>query len=231
MTKPIDFYYILPSPPCRAVMMAAKALDIPLNLKLVDLLSGEQMKPEYLAMNPEHTVPTIVDHETGLTLGESHAIMPYLVNQYAPGNPLYPSDAVTRAKVDKWLHFSNATLFNAGKAANRPHIFGNGPTEEAVQALKETIKMMDTLISKAGTQFLAADHVTIADLCPSVGLELTLALQGWDSNDWPAVHAWLERVKETAVGYKEVNEGVVPTFLEKIKEIKAKRAEEAAAAK
>lgn len=45
---PIDFYYIAPSPPARAVLMTAKDLGIDMNLKVVNLLAGEHLKPEFL---------------------------------------------------------------------------------------------------------------------------------------------------------------------------------------
>ena len=64
----IDIYGILPSPPCRAVFIVAKALGLDYNLKAVDLLNGEQMKPEFLKLNPAHTVPVMTDGK--LTLGE-----------------------------------------------------------------------------------------------------------------------------------------------------------------
>lgn len=45
---PIDLYYIGGSAPCRAVLLAAKAVGVDLNLKTIDLMKGEQMTPEYL---------------------------------------------------------------------------------------------------------------------------------------------------------------------------------------
>lgn len=44
----IDFYYLPASAPCRAVMMLAKAIGVRLNLKIVDVLRAENMKPEYV---------------------------------------------------------------------------------------------------------------------------------------------------------------------------------------
>lgn len=44
----LDLYYVPGSPPCRTVLLAAKALNLNLNLKLVDLQHGEHLKPEYL---------------------------------------------------------------------------------------------------------------------------------------------------------------------------------------
>lgn len=44
----IDLYICLGSPPCHAVQMTAKALGVDLNLKCIDLGTGDHMKPEYL---------------------------------------------------------------------------------------------------------------------------------------------------------------------------------------
>ena len=47
----IDFYYMPLSAPCRSVLLTAKALDVELNCKLTNLLNGEHMTPEYLAVS------------------------------------------------------------------------------------------------------------------------------------------------------------------------------------
>ena len=57
----LDYYYSLHSAPCRGPISIARALGIVLNLKKVDLFKKEQMKPEFLKINPEHTIPTLVD--------------------------------------------------------------------------------------------------------------------------------------------------------------------------
>lgn len=44
----VDFYYTPGSPPCRAVMLTAKALGLEMNMKLLDLHHGEHMKPEFV---------------------------------------------------------------------------------------------------------------------------------------------------------------------------------------
>lgn len=51
---PIDLYYVPGSAPCRAVLLTAKALNLNLNLKLVDLHHGEHLKPEYLKVSWGH---------------------------------------------------------------------------------------------------------------------------------------------------------------------------------
>lgn len=47
----IDLYYLPGSAPCRAVLMTAKAVGVELNLKLVNLMNGEHMTPEYLKVS------------------------------------------------------------------------------------------------------------------------------------------------------------------------------------
>ena len=64
----VDIYGIKPSPPCRAVFLVAKAIGLDCNLKVVNLEKGEQMTPEFLKMNPAHTVPVLVDGKA--TLGD-----------------------------------------------------------------------------------------------------------------------------------------------------------------
>lgn len=98
------------SPPCRAVEMTVRHLGLKVNLVKIDLLTKEQMGEEFLKLNPQHTVPTLVDGD--LVLWDSHAIMTYLVEKYGkPNDSLYPSDLKVRAKINQHLHFEGSTLF------------------------------------------------------------------------------------------------------------------------
>ena len=105
----IDLYSMEDSPPCRAVAMTARMLGVPLNIKETNLFKDEHMKPEFLAMNPQHTVPTIDDN--GLYLNESRAICAYLVNQYAKDDSLYPKEPKIRAVVDQNLYFDMGVFY------------------------------------------------------------------------------------------------------------------------
>lgn len=107
---PIDLYYMDISAPCRSVMMTAKMVGVDLNLKKTDLMAGEQMKPEFIKMNPQHNVPTIDDE--GFYLNESRAICSYLVNKYGKDDTLYPKDAKTRALVDQRLYFDMGVFYH-----------------------------------------------------------------------------------------------------------------------
>lgn len=107
---PIDLYYHEVSAPCRSVIMTAKMVGVELNLKKLDLMAGEQMKPEFVKINPQHNVPTIDDD--GFYLNESRAICSYLVNKYGKDDTLYPKDAKARALVDQRLYFDMGVFYH-----------------------------------------------------------------------------------------------------------------------
>lgn len=65
----VDLYYVPGSAPCRAVQMAAKAVGVELNLKLTNLMAGEHLKPEYVAVSysirknfARHFCSVIINH-------------------------------------------------------------------------------------------------------------------------------------------------------------------------
>lgn len=107
----IDLYYLNLSAPCRSVVMTAKMLGVDLNLKVVNLMAGEQMKPEFLKMNPQHTVPLLDD--AGFYLPESRAICAYLVNKYGKDDKLYPKVPKERAIVDQRLYFDMSKFYDS----------------------------------------------------------------------------------------------------------------------
>ena len=69
---------------------------------------GKNREPEYLAMNPNGRVPTLVDGD--YILWESNSVMRYLTLAYGKGSPIYPTTPKARAGVDRWLDWSLSTL-------------------------------------------------------------------------------------------------------------------------
>lgn len=70
-------------------------------------MGGEQFSAEFTKLNPLQKVPVLVDGD--FALGESRAILAYLVDTTNPGSDLYPADPKARALVDEKL-FYDATI-------------------------------------------------------------------------------------------------------------------------
>lgn len=105
----VKVYGMSLSAPCRIVNMTAECLGLEYELKIVDLMAGEQMKPEFLAINPQHNVPTMKDGD--FVMNESRAIAGYLANKYGDDDKLYPKEAATRARVDQRLYFDMGVFY------------------------------------------------------------------------------------------------------------------------
>ncbi|MCO6419031.1 glutathione S-transferase family protein [Siccirubricoccus sp. KC 17139] len=70
---------------------------------------GRTRDPDYAAMNPNATVPTLVMPH-GYTLWESHAILRYLCRTQPGGNAFYPEAPEARADVERWMDWTLASL-------------------------------------------------------------------------------------------------------------------------
>ncbi|XP_029341096.1 glutathione S-transferase 3-like [Acyrthosiphon pisum] len=56
----LNLYYTPGSPPCRSVLLTAKALGLEFNLIFMDLFKNDHMTPGFVKQNPQHTLPTLV---------------------------------------------------------------------------------------------------------------------------------------------------------------------------
>jgi len=215
----IDIYLTIVSPPCRTVLMVAKHLNIELNQKTINLQAQEHLTPEYLKLNPAHTVPTIDD--SGFVLWESRAIAQYLCNKYAPDSDLYPSEPKHRAQVDRLLNFDIGSYFPSIREAILMKIFrGVEPTEEKVQALKNNLKLLDQFIS-SNNGYVAVDHLTIADISILAGTTI-FSVVDYDISDYPNLKDWYEKLKTELPYFAEINGKARDLFLAFIEQIRQK---------
>jgi glutathione S-transferase len=90
----LTLYYGSGSPYAWRVWLALEHKQLAYDLKTVSFSAGDLRKPEYLAINPRHRVPALVDE--GFSLYESAAILEYLDEQYS-GAKLFPGDVQQRA--------------------------------------------------------------------------------------------------------------------------------------
>ncbi|OAD57706.1 Glutathione S-transferase 1, isoform D [Eufriesea mexicana] len=205
---PIDFYQLPGSAPCRGVALAAAALGVKMNFKEVDLMKGEHMKPEYLKMNPQHTIPTIDDN--GFYLWESRAIMTYLADQYGKNDSLYPKDPKKRAVVNQRLYFDACTLYKAFSDYFYPMIFAKAPKDQTkFESIGTALSFLDQFLE--GQNYVAGSNMTLADLSLTATIS-TLEVLDYDLSKYKNVTRWFAKMKSEAPKYEEYNNAGVKAF-------------------
>jgi glutathione S-transferase len=108
----LDFYHGHGSPFSWRVWLALEAKNVPYQVKVLSFQAGDTKKPEFVALNPRHQVPTIVDE--GFALWESTVILEYLDDRFDGGVKLYPGDARSRARVRRLAREAEEYLYREG---------------------------------------------------------------------------------------------------------------------
>lgn len=185
--------------------MTAAALKLKLNVKAVKLSSKEHLSPEFIKLNPEHTLPTLVDND--FSIWESRAICVYLIEKYGKNDSLYPKDAKTRALINQRLYFDMGTLFKDCYQYCCAPLFGLPPrSPEDLKKFEESVGVLEKFLEKsdyvAGTQKMSvADIVLFASVS-------TFEIASVDLTPYPRVTKWLALMKETVPGQELNAEGI-----------------------
>jgi glutathione S-transferase len=197
----IDFYTHPASGPARMCLLLAKHLDVDLNVKFLDLFQGEQMKPEFLALNPTHTVPTLV--ENGFVIYESRAILAYLQNKFGKDDSLYPKDPQKRALVDMKLYLDATVLYpRFGETVYPVLLAGQRVDPSRMDKLNETLGFVEEFLKDGG--YIVGKQLTIADFSLAASLSTIEACHGLAK--FPKIVAYLEKCKAVMKGYDELNQ-------------------------
>jgi glutathione S-transferase len=187
------------SPNVRRVRLTAAVLGIDLEEKRLDFAKGEHKNPEYLALNPNGAVPTLVDGDFVLT--ESRAIMQYFAAK-KPESGLLPRDERTRADVTRWQfwdasHFapSFATL-TFEKLIKAMMGMGDPDASKIADALNN-IRRFGAVLNKRleGKKFVVGDALTLADLTLASSLMYAKQTDA-PLGEFPNVQAWFGRMCE-----------------------------------
>lgn len=152
--------------------------------------------PEYLAMNPNRLVPTLVDHQVADTfsLWESNAILRYLADAYAPH--LWPEGLPARALADKWMDWQFA-FADAQRDGFLQMVRVAEPDRDAAKierTIAETNKLMRIMEEALARQpFLSGEAFGIADI-PMGAYAYTWFKLGFAREDVPNIRRWFDAV-------------------------------------
>jgi glutathione S-transferase len=159
----------------------------------VSTAKGETRSAQFLARNPNGQVPTL-ELEDGSFLPESGAILNFL----AEGTPLLPAGRLERARVLQWMFFeqySHEPCIAVARAILRYQPPDSPRRAELPRLQERGRKALAVMEQHLGREpFFAAGRYTIADIALYAYTHCA-ADGGFDLGAYPAVNAWLARVR------------------------------------
>ena len=126
---------------------------------------GGLQTPEFLALNPNSAIPVLEDD--GAVVWESHSILRFLAQKYAPDS-LYPAEPAARSHVERWLDWHISTL---APALNPVFIalYRTPPDKRDPVALNAMFERLSATMARLNSHlsaqpFIAGAHFSIADM-------------------------------------------------------------------
>lgn len=175
---------------CHKVRMLLAQLGVACETIPVDIASGENKRPAYLALNPRGQVPLLEDE--GELIWDSQAILVYLARRYGGENWL-PTAPLAMARVMQWLAVSeNEIQYGLARARAALQFGAPWEVEDCQRVGRAALQLLEGQLEKSA--WLAAEHITIADLAcyPYAALA---PQSGLDLAPFPAVLAWIGRIQ------------------------------------
>jgi len=202
----LDFYHGHGSPYSWRVFLALEHKGIPYNLKVLSFADGDTTKPEFVAINPRHQVPTIVDE--GFAMWESSAVLEYLEERFPAADPaknLFPGDVKGRGRIRRLVREVEAYLGVEGIAPITEEYFfkdGAEPDAKRVATAREVVgRELEMFAGELRGKFLAGDSPCAADfvLYPYLGYVTRINFRKPDSRLTELVPAkvaeWAKRIE------------------------------------
>ena len=163
---------------------------------------GRNRDPEYLALNPNGLVPTIIDGD--FVLWESNSIIRYLAAKHGNGT-LYPTDLQTRAMAERWMDWQLSVLGPAilpvfvGFVRTPPEKRDHSAIAAARDKTAMAMKILDSYLGRS--DYVAGASFTVGDI--PVGI-ITYRWYTFEieREDFPNLKRWYERLS-TRPGFKK----------------------------
>jgi glutathione S-transferase len=201
----------LPSPPLQIwgransvnvqkVLWCCHELDLAYERIDAGMQFGRNGDADYLAMNPNGRIPTMVQGD--FVLWESNSIMRYLVLAFGAGTTLYPAELRIRAGMERWLDWTLTTL----QPAERPLFWGLVRTpvaerdmavlQKAADANGALWQIIDTQLS--GQPWMEGGQFSLADIAIGCYARRWFGVEGVTRPVLPNLQRWYETISSRA---------------------------------
>ncbi len=184
-----------PTPNGHKVHIALEELGLPYTVVPVNIGKGEQFRPDFLAITPNHRIPAIVDPDgpggATVRLFESGAILVYLAER---AGRLIPADPVARLTCLQWLMFQ---MGGVGPMFGQYNHFANYATETlpyAVERYRNEVRRLHGVLEKrlSEADYLAGEY-SIADIATFPWVR-NPDRRGVDLSEFPSVKRWHDAI-------------------------------------
>lgn len=184
---------------CRKVIAGLQFMGVPYELAHTDYFKAEQKSPDYCAINPNASLPAMVDGD--FVLWESNAILQYAADKHGKTD-YYPTDLKTRADINRWLLWESSSWFPSCYVYLVEHCVKpllNAQPDAAVIAAQDAqfhklAGILDERLAKS--PWVAGSKPTIADIALAAPMHLH-GLQKLPLDSHPNVVRWMtERVEK-----------------------------------
>jgi glutathione S-transferase len=186
--------YTAPTPNGWKASVTLEELGLPYAVHAVDLANGEQRRPDYLRLNPNGRIPTIVDRDADdFAVFESGAILVYLAEKTGR---LMPANAKGRSLVLQWLMFQMGGI---GPMMGQANVFFRYFPEKIQPAIDryqhESRRLFEVLDRRLlEHEWLAGDY-SIADIANWCWVR-TYRWSGVDIEGLAGLRRWMDAMKE-----------------------------------
>lgn len=169
---------------------------------------GKNREPEYLALNPNGLVPTIIDD--GFVLWESNTIIRYLAAKQGNAS-LYPADLQARALAERWMDWQLSTIVPAinpvfwGLVRTPPEKRDQAAIAAARDTLASVMKILDNQLAYA--DYVAGSAFSVGDIPVGIMTYRWFTLN-IEREELPSLKRWYGRLTQRPAFEKHVMIGL-----------------------
>jgi GST-like protein len=185
--------YTFTTPNGRKASIMLEEVELPYNVHKIDITKNDQFTPEFVAINPNSKIPAIVDHDTGITVFESGAILIYLAEKTGK---LLPTADKERFQVLSWLMLQMGSVGPMFGQLNHFKKFAPEKIPYAIERYeKETLRLYGVLDKQlAEREYLCGDY-SIADIATYPWVAI-YEFQGLTLDSHPNLKRWVETMQQ-----------------------------------
>lgn len=193
----MKLYYDPRTVNCRKVVAGFKLMDVEFESEDIDYFTQGQQSPEYMAINPNASLPALTDGD--LKLWESNAILQYAADKVGASSA-YPADLKVRADINRWLLWEANQWFPSCyvylvENVVKP-LLDQQPEQAALDAEADNFHKLAGILDAqlAGRSWISAPDPTIADIALASPMHLH-SQQKLPLERHGNIRAWMDRME------------------------------------